>query len=351
MDEPDFEVTDLRTGLPDERVYAHDDERQAAQAAAGCSRDGAGAARCASCCRSSACLALARRCVRRCVCRRLRPAPSLALGGDIVYFEHGLPWGTLLMDGKLVTNVESEQPYTGFEAALHVLSYPLGRHLLEYRAPLFPTLHCWISVPAARSDTCPLVHDRSVQDVTPPFPAERVLNLGGDPASLSPDLRASLVVRGARGPSRRSRPAPPSRPVIPSPMRTARHRWHRASMTATLSYAIATDPGTPIRFRGTPTVAPSSALFSPPRMSTIRRRCGSSRRMFARMDIYAGNGAAFLGSAAPQGILPDSIVPLSVTWNGAWHVRSPIRWPPALSALSRSTSLRRCIWRARRSPA
>jgi len=28
MDEPDFQVTDLRTGLPDERVYARGEERR-----------------------------------------------------------------------------------------------------------------------------------------------------------------------------------------------------------------------------------------------------------------------------------------------------------------------------------
>ena len=137
MDEPDFEVTDLRTGLPDERVYAHDDERKKRRRRLGAvvtvlallavlvlpfiSVPGFGAT------------------VRQAL--RLpspTPAPSLALGGDIIYFEHGLPWGTLLMDGKLVTNVGDRAALYRFRGALHVLSHPLWAPSAGISRPTLP---------------------------------------------------------------------------------------------------------------------------------------------------------------------------------------------------------------------
>ncbi len=320
MDEPDFEVTDLRTGLPDERVYAHDDERKKRRRRLGVvvtvlallavlvlpfiSVPGFGAT------------------VRQAL--RLpspTPAPSLALGGDIIYFEHGLPWGTLLMDGKPVTNVETEQPYTGFEALYTSFHIPYGRHLLEYRAHLFPTLRCWISTPAARSDTCPLVRDRSVQDVTPPFPAERVVNLGGDPAALSPDLRASLVAAAApviAALSASTTVAPGDTFAGPG----GAPQMADASMTATLSYAIATDPANTYTIPGnTHSCAILCAIQPASYVNNSQAQWVVAAHVRPMWTYTQANGATFAGSAAPQGILPDSVVPLSVSWNGAWQVK------------------------------
>jgi hypothetical protein len=319
MDEPDFQVTDLRTGLPDERVYAHGEERRqrrrrlgvivtmlalvAVLVAAFVSVPGFGAT-------MQQALHLP----------TPAPSPTLALAGDIVYFEHGLPWGKLLMDGKLVTNVESEQPYTGFEQLYTSLRIPHGRHQLEYSAPPFPTLTCWISVPAARSDTCPLIDTRGAQDVTPPFPAERVLNLGGDPASLLPTLLASLQSTAARTiaalESSATIAAGDTYADATGVLQVAPSR-----MAATLSYAMATDPKSDYTVPGSAhncailcDIQPASYLSDAHALWVVAAHVRP-----AWMYTLA-NGGAIPGSAAPQGILPDSIVPLSVTWDGAWHV-------------------------------
>ena len=100
LDEPDFEVTDLRTGRPDERVYAHADERRQ---------------------RRRVMTAIVTLLVVVCALivpfysvpgfgatlrQALRlptatPLPQLAEGADVIYFEHGLPWGALLLASVL----------------------------------------------------------------------------------------------------------------------------------------------------------------------------------------------------------------------------------------------------------
>lgn len=319
MDEPDFQVTDLRTGLPDARVYAHRDERRQRRRRLGVivtmlalvamlvvsfvSVPGFGA-------------------TMRQALRLPTPAPSptLPLAGDIVYFEHGLPWGKLLMDGKLVTNVESEQPYTGFEQLYTSLRIPYGRHQLAYSAPPFPTVRCWISVPASHSDTCPLIDTRSIQDVTPPFPAERVLDLGGGPASLSPNLLASLqsAAAGAIAALESSTTIAAGDTFADA---TGAPQVASGRMTATLSYAMATDPNNTYTVPGSAhncailcDIQPASYLSDAHALWVVAAHVRPTWK-------YAQeNNATITGSAAPQGILPDSIVPLSVTWDGAWHV-------------------------------
>jgi hypothetical protein len=319
IEEPDFHVTDLRTGLPDERVYVHAGERRQRRRRLGAivtmlmlvgilvvsfvSVPGFGA-------------------TMQQVLHLPAPAPSptLALAGDIVYFEHGLPWGKLFMDGRLVTNVESEQPYTGFEQLYTSLRVPYGRHRIEYVAPPFSRLTCWISVPMAHSDTCPLILIRGIQDVLPPFPAERVLNLGGDPISLSPNLLASLQLATAHSISTLS-----SSTTI-----TAGDTFAGASgapqvaigrMTATLSYTVATDPQNDYTVPGGThrcailcDIQPASYLSDSYALWVV------AVHVRPAWTYTQGNGVSISGSAAPQGILPDSIVPLSVTWDGTWHV-------------------------------
>ncbi|HEY1388720.1 MAG TPA: hypothetical protein VGF38_09265 [Ktedonobacterales bacterium] len=319
MDEPDFQVTDLRTGLPDERVYAHGAERRQRRrrlgaivtmlalvgvlVAAFVSVPGFGAT------------------MRQALhLPTPAPSPTLALAGDIVYFEHGLPWGRLLMDGKLVTNVESEQPYTGFEQLYTSLRIPYGRHQFEYSAPPFPAFTCQISVPASHSDTCPLVHTRGIQDVIPPFPAERVLDLGGDPASLSPDLLATLQSAAAR-----TIAALTSSTTIAAGDRFAdaagKQQVASSNMTATLSYAMATDPKSDYTVPGSAhscailcDIQPASYLSDSHALWVVAAHVSPAWAYIQQ------SGVTIPGSAAPSGILPDSIVPLGVTWNGAWHV-------------------------------
>lgn len=319
-DEPDFEVTDLRTGLPDDRVYARQQwrgqrRRQLSVAVTGlvliCALllafvgvPGFGAN------------------VRQAL-RKTAPTPSLvgAIGGDIIYFEHGLPWGTLLLDGRAVTNVDSEQPYTGFEQLYTSLHIPQGRHLLTYTASPFPTLRCWISTPAATSDTCPLIRDRGVQDVAPPFPAERVLNLGGDPGSLSPTLQAALVTAAAQTIATLS-----ASTTLASGDTFAGAdgvpRLASSPMAATLTYAVATDPTSSYIIPGSAHGCAILCAIQPASyVNDAQAQWVVAVHVLPAWTYTSTSGVVVHGRAAQPGVLSDSVVPLSVHWNNGWQVR------------------------------
>jgi hypothetical protein len=317
--EPDFEVTNLRTGLRDERVYEHHEERQqrrrvlsvlagtlvlvALLLVSFVSVPGFGAT------------------LHQALHLPSPTSAQVAVGGDIVYFEHGLPWGSLLLDGKAVTNVDTEQPYTGFEQLYTSMRIPRGRHTLSYLAAPFPPLTCQISVPAAQSDTCPLIRSRGPQDVTPPFVAERVMNLGGDPSFLTASQMGSLVVAVTQAVSllATSTTIPAgehfagtagAETLAPSPMR------------AQLSYALATDPASIYTIPGS---ARNCAVLCVTAAASYTHSTTDQWVVAAHVLptwTYAmDNGIIIRGSAAPLGVLPDSVVPLSVNWDGVWQVK------------------------------
>lgn len=318
-DEPDFEVTDLRTGLPDERVYTRGDEQRQRRRQLGA---------------LVTVLVLIVGLVipfvavpgfNATVRQALRlpspaPSPTFAPGEDVVYFEHGLPWGVLLMDGKLVTNVDTEQPYTGFEQLYTSLHIPRGRHQLEYRAVPFPTLQCTISSPAAPNDTCPLVSDPRLRDVQPPFTTERVLDLGGDPEFLSPQLQNALQVAVAHTIAQLSTSTTIDRGDSYSDA-SGISELATNRMAATLSYALETNPDNgytiPGSLRG---CAVLCALQSASYLNNPQAKWVIAAHVVPRWTYTQGNDAAIQGSASPQGVPPDSVVPLTVHWDGAWHV-------------------------------
>jgi hypothetical protein len=92
-------------------------------------------------------------------------------------------------------------------------------------------------------------------------------------------------------------------------------------MTATLSYAMATDPKSDYTVPGSAhncailcDIQPASYLSDSHALWVV------AAHVRPAWAYSQQSGGAIQGSAAPQGILPDSIVPLSVTWDGAWHV-------------------------------
>ncbi|HEX8034344.1 MAG TPA: hypothetical protein VF510_10875 [Ktedonobacterales bacterium] len=101
----------------------------------------------------------------------------------------GVPWGTLLIDGK-------HDPRANTHLDLYQGSFilPPGRHTLEYRADPFPTLRCVVTVPAGSADTCPLISSQQAGTVADPFPpTTRLLDLRATPAHLPTSQQAALV--------------------------------------------------------------------------------------------------------------------------------------------------------------
>jgi len=122
------------------------------------------------------------------------PAP-LPGGVDRFYWEHSVPWGTFLVDGRPGPDVR----FTGASGtqgdgspALDSFALPLGPHTLTYRAALFPALICRITVPAARDDSCPL--DSALpSSLRQAARGARLLDLRATLDRLAPAAVASLV--------------------------------------------------------------------------------------------------------------------------------------------------------------
>ncbi len=318
-DEPDFEVTDLWTGLPDERVYTHERENWRRRRVLGVA---------VTALVLFAMVAIPffqvpgfRSTLRNALhVPTASPAPPLADGSDVIYFEHGLPWGALLVDGKLVTNVDEEQPYTGFEQLYTSLRVAKGRHLLSYGATPFPVIRCWLSVPAARGDTCPLISTRGPQDVTPPFPAERVLDLGGAPENLPESLRATLESAATQAVMRLSTTTSLSAGE-PFAGVTGAPQFATGNMAATLSYAVARDPAAVYVIPGSArSCAILCATLAASYVNSSQGQWIIAAHVVPHWTYRRADGVTFEGSASPLGVFSDSVVPLEVRWNGGWQV-------------------------------
>ncbi|HET9979079.1 MAG TPA: hypothetical protein VFQ32_01440 [Ktedonobacterales bacterium] len=115
------------------------------------------------------------------VALRPTPAPTATLAPDanLVFLESGASWGTYALDGAAAAPLS--QP--GSRLSSVWIRLTTGRHTLRVTQPPFPSLTCSISLPAARSDTCPLVSPAALQG--PYFgnqpgssPNSRVIDLG-----------------------------------------------------------------------------------------------------------------------------------------------------------------------------
>jgi hypothetical protein len=321
IDEPNFEVTDLRTGLPNGRATERGTHERG-------HRRTLGAAILALALLGALALPFVRvPGLGATLSQALRlptpiPTPTPPLGANVVYFQHGLPWGALRMDGQPVTNVDTEQGYTGKELRYTSLRLPPGRHQLTYAAAPFPALRCWISAPAARSDTCPLATGQA-RDVQPPFPTERVLSLGGDPANLAPSQQAALEAAAARyiatlATSSAIEPGDAYADATGAPQVAS------GRMTATLSYTLNTDSQQFYDMRGvSPRGCAILCAYQPASyINDTTAQWDIAAHIVPTWTYTRDDGASVSGSATPQRASQGSFAPIAVTWDGAWHVRA-----------------------------
>ncbi|HEX8981410.1 MAG TPA: hypothetical protein VF792_01455 [Ktedonobacterales bacterium] len=114
------------------------------------------------------------------------PAPTIAPSGDALYFANAVPWGTLTIDNKRLSNNNLiTHEFNGI-----ILSR--GRHQLVYQARYFPTLRCTLSVPQAPADTCPLDTTTGATARQLTGEAGRTIDLGASLDRLSADQRDAL---------------------------------------------------------------------------------------------------------------------------------------------------------------
>lgn len=161
------------------------------------------------------------------------PSGDIALlpGTEVIYFENSTPWGTLLLDGRVVS--DPSQPHTD-----HIAVAP-GRHTLVYRDPPFPTLRCHLQVPFSTQDTCPLELIPSQPNDTSLY--VRIINLGATPDQLPPEQLTTLtrVINSALGDLYSMAYVPAGAAYLSASGAPA---VARESLTATLIFQLNTDP-------------------------------------------------------------------------------------------------------------
>jgi hypothetical protein len=115
------------------------------------------------------------------------PQPS----DDAFLWEHTVPWGQLLIDGKSGPIVSGAPVAQNAQRFPEDVAFHLGRgpHTLEYHADGFPTVRCRVTVPYARDDTCLLDRQVSYGDM----PLLRVLDLQATIDRLSSSETKTLI--------------------------------------------------------------------------------------------------------------------------------------------------------------
>jgi hypothetical protein len=110
------------------------------------------------------------------------PTATLPPGADLFYFVPGVPWGTVSLDGRSLSHV----PLPG---NAHPLRLTRGRHQLAWLAAPFQPLQCILTVPRARTDTCPVTAVR----LSLAGPQQSIITMHQSLAALSPGQRAALT--------------------------------------------------------------------------------------------------------------------------------------------------------------
>lgn len=119
------------------------------------------------------------------------PSPTPQAGRNLVYLVRGAPWGRVTVDGKKSGTVNLSQTFSW-------VRLPSGHHTVIVTQEPFPPLHCTISYPAAKSDTCPLISPQN--DMSGEYtsfqqtaPGARFIDLGAYFDHLPPDVQDRLV--------------------------------------------------------------------------------------------------------------------------------------------------------------
>jgi hypothetical protein len=125
------------------------------------------------------------------------PAPTAVPqpGDNAFLWEHSVPWGQLLIDGKPGPNVSGSAGAQEGQRFPEDVTFHLGRgrHTLEYHADEFPTLRCTVSVPYSRDDTCPLDRGPDMSFGGSTEPLLRILDLRATIDRLSPTETKALI--------------------------------------------------------------------------------------------------------------------------------------------------------------
>jgi len=235
-------------------------------------------------------------------------AEVAATGAETIYLEHGVPWGTVQLDGRVVGD-----PIAHPEDPLVVLP---GAHTLIYQAPPFAPLRCHFSVPRRNGDTCPLEFAPPVDDQSLYV---RIIDLHGTPDQL-PANQVTMLAKATQ----QALITMDSATVVPAGsllLGSSGMTWRTpVALNAQLTFRLNAD---------TQVVAP---YLPGSRLCTQLCYLGDSVIAPNGWDLlaltqvrwtYTRSDGAVVVAGAPANTLIDgstTLVTVEVRWNGGWQV-------------------------------
>lgn len=236
-------------------------------------------------------------------------ARSGAAGAETIYFENGVPWGTLMLDGHTIHQSDSQ--------LFGSVQVGKGHHTLTYSDPPFPALHCHLDVPLNLGDNCPL-------EMSPPSSAAghdvfvRIVNLGATPDEMPPASFHQLVsvTDGALRNLSSSTLVLPGSSYLAAP---GKPQVATRPLLATLHFRINTDPSVVAPY------LPGQHLCSQICFLGDNAHSPGTWSLLALSQVswtYALPDGPVLAENAPA-VAPlnssTALVTIHVTWDGAWH--------------------------------
>lgn len=233
-----------------------------------------------------------------------------AAGDVTVYFENGVPWGTLWLDRHRV-HQSASQLFGSLEVGK-------GHHTLKYSDPPFPTLSCTFDVPMGTTNTCPLEISPSASAAASGIYVP-IVDLGATPDRIPSSSHQELVstVDGALQNLSSSTLLLPGSSYLDS---RGKPEVATQPLMATLHFSINTDPSVVAPYM------PGQRLCSQICFLGDESYSPDAWGLLALAQVswtYAVPDGPTVVADAPAGRLASgsqTIVSLNVNWNGAWQV-------------------------------
>jgi hypothetical protein len=247
-----------------------------------------------------------------------RPTPAPP-GVGVFLLANTVPWGELEIDAHPAARlgIALQWPYGGNQ--IPTFSLAPGTHELVYRAEPFALLRCHVSVPAASTDTCPLLSLDSSSPLFPP-PNSRILDARALPARLPPTAFTALA----------------------NAVEQRLESWSGAAQLTPGDHYLAADGQVAIaKYSAQTTVRYQINQDTREQAPTFNGGCVSLCSFsVARTQLDADdwrllanvvtswrytqtNGQVIDAPAAPVNSDAHALVPVTVRWNGQWSVDEP----------------------------
>jgi hypothetical protein len=247
-----------------------------------------------------------------------RPTP-LPPGVGLFLLANTVPWGELEIDAHAAARlgIALQWPYGGNQ--IPTFSLAPGSHELVYRAAPFAPLRCRVSVPAAPTDTCPLL---PLDSNSPLFlPANsRVLDARAVPQRLPPAAFTALssVVEQQLEAWSGTAQLTPGDHYLAADGHVATAKY---SAQATVRYQINQDAREQApTFNGG---CVSLCAFSVARTQLDAEDWRLLANVVASWQYVQANGQVIVAPATPVDSDAHALVPVTVRWSGRWSVDEP----------------------------